>query len=315
MEVVCLGLSCVDVLVRGFDKTAAFRGEICEVESIRLGVGGDAVNQAMTLSRLGVDAKLVCGLGRDDAGLYLRDRVAESGADISDIHYCEDHSTGITVVVIAPDGQRNFIAPLAENRWMFEPDPDVCAGARVVSIASIMLRPFITADSVLRVIRPASERGSLICADVVAHKGLCSFEDFYPALPYIDYFFPNEEEAGSLTERESLDDIADFLIERGVKNVVIKTGRDGCFLKNRHTRLTVPTFDSPVVDTTGAGDNFAAGFIKSLIEGRSPADCCRYANAVASVAVGSVGANTGVKSAAQIDEFIAAHRQSAAKRA
>jgi sugar/nucleoside kinase (ribokinase family) len=252
-------------------------------------------------------------VGRDDAGLYLRDRVAESGADISDIHYSADYSTGITIVVIAPDGQRNFISTLAANRLMFEPDPDVCAGARVVSIASIMLRPFVNADSVLRVIKPASERGGIVCADVVAHKGLCSFEDFYPALPYIDYFFPNEEEAKSLTERESLDDIADFLIERGVKNVVIKTGRSGCFLKNRDIRLTVPTFDSPVIDTTGAGDNFAAGFIKSLIEGRPPADCCRYANAVASVAVASVGANTGVKSAAQIDEFIASHRQFEAK--
>ena len=313
MEVVCLGLSCVDVLVRGFDRETAFQGEICEVESIKLGVGCDAVNQAMTLSRLGVGAKLVCGVGRDDAGLYIRDRIAESGADISDIHYSGDYPTGITVVVIAPDGQRNFIAPPAANRLMFDPDPDVCAGARVVSIASIMLRPFITSDSVLRVIKPASERGSLVCADVVAHKGLCSFEDFYPALPYIDYFFPNEEEAKSLTERESPDDIADFLIGHGVKNVVIKTGRDGCFLKNKYIRLTVPTFDSPVVDTTGAGDNFAAGFIKSLIEGRSPADCCRYANAVASVAVGSIGANTGVKSASQIDEFIATHRQLEAK--
>ena len=309
MEVVCLGLYCVDVLVRGFDGMTAFRGEICEVESIKLGVGGDAVNQAMTLSRLGVRAKLVCGVGCDDAGLYLRDRVAESGADISDIHYSAGYSTGITVVIIAPDGQRNFIAPPAANRLMFEPDPDVCAGARVVSIASIMLRPFVTADSVLRVIKPASERGGVICADVVAHKGLCGFEDFYPALPYIDYFFPNEEEAKSLTERESPDAIADFLIGHGVKNVVIKTGRNGCFLKNRDIRLTVPTFDSPVVDTTGAGDNFAAGFIKSLIEGHSPADCCRYANAVASVAVASVGANTVVKSTAQIDEFIATHRQ------
>jgi hypothetical protein len=59
MEVVCLGLSCVDVLVRGFDRMTAFQGEIREVESIKLGVGGDAVNQAMTLSRLGVSAKLV----------------------------------------------------------------------------------------------------------------------------------------------------------------------------------------------------------------------------------------------------------------
>jgi sugar/nucleoside kinase (ribokinase family) len=290
-----------------------FQEEICEVESIKLGVGGDAVNQAMTLSRLGVGAKLVCGVGRDDAGLYLRDKVAESGADISNIHYSDDYPTGISVVIIAPDGQRNFITSLAQNKLMFEPDPDVCAGARVVSIASIMLRPFTTADSVLRVTKPASERGSLVCADVVAHKGLCGFEDFYPALPYIDYFFPNEEEAKSLTERESLDDIADFLMGHGVKNVVIKTGRDGCFLKNRDIRLAVPAFDSPIVDTTGAGDNFAAGFIKSLIEGRSPADCCRYANAAASVAAGSVGANTGVKSAAQIDEFIAAHRQFEAK--
>jgi sugar/nucleoside kinase (ribokinase family) len=303
----------VDVLVRGFEPDRAFEREMTDVEGITLAVGGDAVNQAIALTRLGLDAKLICSAGRDNAGFFLRETIASTGADISGIYLADGYQTGVSIVMISGDGQRKFITPFTRDRPDYLPYAETaCVDASVVSIASLMLRPFVTPANVLRIARPASERKSVVCADVVAHGGFCSFEELRPAMPFIDYIFPNEEEGAFLTGRESLDGIADSLLAVGVKNVVIKIGSRGCFLKNGETRLIVPAFDAPAVDTTGAGDNFAAGFIKSLLDGRSPRECCLYANAAAGVAVGAVGANTGVKSASQIDDFMASHRQQSA---
>jgi sugar/nucleoside kinase (ribokinase family) len=308
-DVVCAGQSCVDVLVRGLDASGAFRTEISEAETIKMEVGGDAVNQSIVTAKLGLKSKLVCGVGHDGAGKFLKDAVAESGADVSSLCYTEKYATGITIVIISPDGQRKFIAPDDEHRIDFAPPDEFFTNARVVSIASMMLKPFITRESVERIIKPASERGSVICADVMSPSEKCRFSEFHSVMKYVDYIFPNEDEAAALTGKDSPDDIADFFLGLGVKNVVIKTGRRGCFLKNSETRVAVPAFDSPVVDTTGAGDNFASGFIKSIIEKKPLPECCLYANAVAGVAVGRVGANSGVTSRKQIDEFIASRRQ------
>ena len=101
--------------------------------------------------------------------------------------------------------------------------------------------------------------------------------------------------------------MADYFLSCGIKNVVIKAGKQGCFFKNQLESFTVPAFSVKAVDTTGAGDNFASGFITALLEGKNHRECCRFAHAVAAIAVESVGANVGVKSRGQVEEFLNSH--------
>jgi sugar/nucleoside kinase (ribokinase family) len=298
----------MDVLIKGVDLSTPFERETKRAQSTVIGVGGDATNQSIVLSRLGVKSRLVCGVGGDEAGVFLKDIIAKAGVDVSRVSVIPEKSTFISIVVIAPDGQRNFIGVDPFTYGTFEPDAETL-DARIVSLASLMIPPFTDVDRVVRIVRRAKGNGSLVCADVLPFHEVFRFEDYRPALPYIDFIFPNEDEGTLLTGKSGLDDVADAMLEMGVKNVVIKTGKRGCFLKNGTARIAVPTFDSPVLDTTGAGDNFAAGFMTALLEGRPLPECCRMANAVASVAVQSIGANTGVKSRAQVEEFMAAHEQ------
>ena len=83
---------------------------------------------------------------------------------------------------------------------------------------------------------------------------------------------------------------------------MLKCGRDGCLLRNAEGEITVPGYPARGIDTTGAGDNFVAGFLCAKLDGKSDIECARYANAVASVCVESVGASTGVRSRALSDE-------------
>lgn len=307
IDVVCVGQICLDVLIKGIDLSVPLGREMEMPESITTCVGGDATNQSIVMSRLGLRSRLICGVGGDDAGIFVKDIVTRAGVDTSHFVTAPDSATLVSVVVIAPDGQRNFIHIDPSHYPSFEPDASAMK-ARIVSFASLMIPPFTDAERVTRMAQMAKENGSVLCADVVAFDDISRLERYRPAMQYVDFIFPNENEGMRLTGRDSLDGVADHLLDMGVKNVVIKTGKRGCFLKNREARAEVPTFDdAPVLDTTGAGDNFASGFMLALLEDRPLIECCRVANAVASVAVGSIGANTGVKSRAQIEEFMASH--------
>lgn len=307
-DVICVGQTVADVLIRGVDLATPFDGEMKRCDATAIGVGGDATNQSMVMSRLGLKTKLISSVGNDDLGEFLRMIVRKAGTDVSDMIVSDSHPSFMTVVVISPDGQRNFINTGVRNIIDFHVDPGVIIGAKVVSIASLLIPPFTTLESVEGLIDTAKENGSIICSDVVYKDG-ASLETFASVWPKIDYVFPNDYEAQLLTGKEDIDGMADVFLDCGVKNVIIKIGKRGCFFKNKDTRVVVPTFDSPVIDTTGAGDNFASGFIAAMLDGKSPEECCFYGNAVASVACRFIGANTGVRNREQIEEFLKQYKQ------
>ena len=98
--------------------------------------------------------------------------------------------------------------------------------------------------------------------------------------------------------------MAKTLLDYGVGCVVIKVGKQGCLATNRKGAILVPPYLVKAKDTTGAGDNFAAGFITGLMDGQDLKNCCRYANAAASIAIQFDGASTGIRSRAQLDAVL-----------
>ena len=98
--------------------------------------------------------------------------------------------------------------------------------------------------------------------------------------------------------------MADVFLSYGVRNVVIKLGDRGCFVKNHSECGLIDAFPSEAVDTTGAGDNFAAGFIKGILQGWDIRECARFANAAGALAVRGIGATSGVRSMEQVLEYM-----------
>ena len=85
--------------------------------------------------------------------------------------------------------------------------------------------------------------------------------------------------------------------------MILKIGKRGCLVKNAQERFITPSYPkATVVDTTGAGDNFASGFLSFILEGKSLAEASRFANCCASLAIEKIGATTGIRSRAQADE-------------
>ncbi|MCL1909628.1 MAG: carbohydrate kinase family protein, partial [Kiritimatiellaeota bacterium] len=125
------------------------------------------------------------------------------------------------------------------------------------------------------------------------------------ALPWLDFFMPSEAEAALITGESDPVKMAEFLRGKGVKTAIVKLGEKGVYADGGGTeRFHLPAFNVPVVDTTGAGDSFTAGFLAKHTQGASLRECARYASAVAAHCVGAVGATAGIPDAETVEEFL-----------
>lgn len=302
--VVCTGMAMLDVPIRGMPPLDPAR-EMTRAERIGLNLGGDAVNEAVVLTKLGVRTKLYTALSDDNAGKAIALLLDDAGVDRS---LCEQRPgtvSSISIPIVLENAERIFVAGKKENLALsFAPDLGAISGARIVTLASLYSPPYLDPEAALVVARRARAQGSIVCADITYRKDKGTLADFAEVWPYVDYFFPNDCEASLLTDETQPEAMADALLAAGIGHVVIKIGGRGCFFKGGKESFTVPAHLVEPVDTTGAGDNFCAGFICGLLEGCGHRACCRYANAAASICIRHDGASTGIESRAQLQEVL-----------
>lgn len=307
-DVLCIGAAIVDILLQPVGKNI-FEIESYPLEKIAMTIGGDAINEATILSRLGHKVCLMSRVGKDAAGAFVREACEKDGIDASGLRVDSSIDTSINVGLITGDGERTFVTNRNGSLWktnMEDVDFTRFREARLLSLASIFNNPLLDGKALTRIFTEAKKHSLMICADMIKPRLGETLEDIREALGYVDYFFPNYEEACLLTGETAPEKIADRFLDCGVKHAVVKVGKKGCYIKTKEQSLEVPAMPGiTAIDTTGAGDNFASGFITALLDGKKLEDCGKFANVTASIAVQSVGATTGVQSRAQVEEQLA----------
>ncbi len=306
-DVVCIGLSCVDISIVGVDGDKFFRQPLNTADTLKFSVGGDATNEALTLSRLGHKVKLMTRVGHDFLGHFIEWTVKSQGIDKSTIKVDGTVETTTAILVIGKNDDRHYIW-MGKDRSVStfcgdDIDYEALKDAKVVSLGSLMMLPSLKTEDIVKIFRTAKEAGAIVCADIALGRRT-PIDSILPVLPYVDYFFPNLEEGQLLTGLETKEEICEYLLRCGVKTVVLKLGGEGCYIRSADTEeIVLPYYVEPV-DTTGAGDNFAAGFISGLVRDLPLLECAKFASACASLAVQSIGASTGVKSMEQVQAVI-----------
>ena len=272
-DVICAGQAVVDCVTRGKD-TQFYRPNVYRADNIFLRRGGDAANESAALASMGYKVTLVCGLGRDIAGdIVVRD-VQSYGADVSRVQWM-DYSTPIANIMVAKDGSRLSVSSSATRLPGFRPAPELAKGARVVSLASIFRPPFEDPSALYDFAAAAKEDGAQGCADTkLPLMDYVRIENYREVFPLIDHFLPNETEAEYFSGKKTFRKMADFCLEMGAKNVIIKAGARGCYASDGKDTFELPAAPAgPKIDTTGAGDNFVAGYISGLLGGESLEGC------------------------------------------
>ena len=194
-KIMCIGMCGIDVLIKGADIKTPFVTEGKSVESVDFAVGGDAANEAVTLSARGNNTMLVSGIGRDDTGKLIKTILESSGVQTDKMVYDEKNKSSINVVMIGEDGQRNFLSPPDTDAWKFEMPLEESKDVSIVSLGSLMIPPFDECENICRIAKTAKNNGACVCADIIAGEHRKPLNEIKEALSYIDYFFPNDYEA------------------------------------------------------------------------------------------------------------------------
>ena len=304
-DITVIGAAIVDVLAAPVSPEI-FESNSQPAEQIRLSFGGDALNEAVVLSRMGKHVQLIGKTGDDDAGRRVLDYMKENHLSADSMRIEPGLPTGINIVLIDAAGERHFLTnPQGSLRKLTYEDiiPYLDDAAGIVSFASMFVSPLLTIEAMERLFREIKKRNRILLCDLTGAKNGETLQDISCLLPYIAIIVPNESEIALLTGERDSSVNARLLLDAGVKTAVIKCGGDGCIVADRDGLTRIPAVPGiHAVDSTGAGDTFAAGFLTGLSEGWPVRDCARLACAAASCAIETVGAADGIRSREQVTE-------------
>lgn len=298
LDVICLGAAIVDIPLQPVSRDI-FDIESYPVDRIAMTVGGDAMNEATIISRLGHKTGIISCVGDDAAGNFILGSCAKDHIDYEGIKMDPNIDTSMNVGLVTADGERTFVTNRNGSLWktsIEHVDFDKMKQAKILSLASIFNNPLLDGKTLVKIFKEAKKADMIICADMIKPRLGETLDDIREALSYVDYFFPNFEEACLMTGETEEEKVADVLFGCGVKNVIMKIGKRGCYIRNADGAMIVPAAKGiTAIDTIGAGDNFASGFITGLLDGKDLRECGIYANCTAAVSVQYVGATTGVQ--------------------
>ncbi len=310
MEAICIGMAVVDVLAKGATEIPR-HGSTVFVERVSMSAGGDALNQAITLSKLGHDVGLLTLVGDDPQGAFLVERCAKYRVDTRGVTISPKFPTSTTIVLVDQDGERSCISQrgaTADEYGLSDIDLSlITPEVKVLSVGSLYCSERLDTEALPEVLQAAKRVGATTVADFVPDRLGVSEADLPALLGLLDYVAPSMAEAAHLTGKSDPHEAVDVLLNMGAHNVVLKLGAQGALARNEQVNLYVPAFATDVADTTGAGDNFMAGFISGLLRRRCLRGCLELASATAALSVQALGATEGVRDAAQVESFLQQH--------
>jgi sugar/nucleoside kinase (ribokinase family) len=204
----------------------------------------------------------------------------------------EDVQTSSTILPIRPNGDRPALHVIGANATLGLDD----VPWEAVSEASFLHvggPEFLGPENATEILSRARSAGTVTTCDILADGWPELLDMLAPALEHVDYLFPNEEQAVALTGASGWEEAAAALLERGIGCVVVTRGASGAAIVSSDGIESVPAFETDVVDTTGCGDAFVAGFIRGLSLERAPREAALVGAATASFVATGLGSDAG----------------------
>ncbi len=280
-------------------------GELILTERMELSVGGCAANVSVDLAKLGRNVAMFGFVGDDAFGAFVRQTMQAAGVDCEQLQCSSTRETSGTLVVNCAGEDRRFIHSIGSNAEFTGRDltPERIAAARMLYLGGYLLCDELTAHNVAAAFRTARELAVMTILDVVIPCAGDYWDRVAEVLPFTDVFLPNTDEAELITGLTDPTEQAQKFRDGGAKTVAITCGETGAVLLSEAGNWQSGRFDVPVVDGTGSGDAFAAGFIHGLLADADPETCLRWGSALGASCVGAVGATTGVFTNEKLREF------------
>jgi sugar/nucleoside kinase (ribokinase family) len=310
-SVVCAGILVADLFVPPLERLP-IGGDLVVTEDFLVQPGGCAANIAISLAKLGVSVSVVGKVGMDIFGDAIERDLQTSGVRTDALRRSSTHGTSKTVILPVIGEDRRYIHTIGANADFTVDDISVplVMQAQVFALGGYCVLPRLEPQRIATLLNSMRENGVLTMLDIVvpASTDHPTLDDLQPILPFIDVFMPNIEEAAMLTGETDPGKQAELFLHAGCNIAIITRGKNGALLMSAHETLKAPAFPVEVVDVSGAGDAFAAGFIVGLLEQWSLADSLRFASAIGASACTHLGCTGGVFTRAEAKTYLQSHQ-------
>jgi sugar/nucleoside kinase (ribokinase family) len=293
MRAVALGVHVVDVLARPIEAIPDGQGGQL-VDEIRITAAGSAGGTALILAKLGASVTSAGAIGADALGDVLLELLGRWGIDTGGLVRRNGVQTSASVLPIRPDGSRPAFHVVGANGTYTADDApwETIAAATHLHLGA---PEFMGGEQAARILAFARERGVTTSADLLAPgEQAAAIRDWIGAcLPHLDYLLPNDEQVLGLSGETELEAGCRALLELGIGCVAATAGGEGAVVVDAGGVERVPAFGVEVVDTTGCGDAFSAGFLRGLSLGRSRLDAAVLGCAAAGLVAEGLGSDHG----------------------
>ena len=248
--------------------------------------GGSAANTMSGLAQLGIEAGFLSKIGEDEIGRFFEKQMSQS--HVNPLMLKSETPSGRVQALVTPDGERTFATCLGAAAEMRPDDikPELFDGWDIFYVEGYLVANPTMLD---KAVQTAKEAGLKIAIDMASYNVVEESRDYFMRLieNYMDYVFANEQEAFALTGMEPLQAL-DFIASR-CEIAVVKVGAKGAYIKRGNEMVTVAPMKARVIDTNGAGDMWAAGFLAGLVQGKDLKTCGTMGGIVAANVIEVLG--------------------------
>ena len=264
--------------------------------------GGSAANTMSGLAQLGIEAGFLSKIGKDDIGRFFEKQMTES--HVKPLMLTSDTPSGRVQALVTPDGERTFATCLGAAAELCAADikPELFDGWDIFYVEGYLVA---NPDMLKKAINTAKAKGLKVAIDLASYNVVEESHDFLLDLVenYVDIVFANEKEAFALTGMDP--EAALHYIAERCDIAVVKVGAKGAFVQHGDQVVTIGPMKANVIDTTGAGDMWAAGFLAGLVKNEPLQKCGMMGAIVAANIIEVMGAKMDAERWEKIHDTIA----------
>jgi sugar/nucleoside kinase (ribokinase family) len=312
-SVVCSGILVADLFVPPLEQLPT-QGNLVVTEDFLVQPGGCAANTAISLAKLGVSVSVAGKVGTDPFGNAVEQDLQKHGVQTAAIRRSSSHGTSKTVILPVIGEDRRYIHTLGANADFTVEDISLplAMQAQIFVLGGYCVLPRLDPIKLATLLKDIQGHGTRTILDVVvpASADHPTLDDLRPILPFVDVFMPNIEEATLLTGETDPHRQAELFLQSGCNIVIITRGEQGALLMSMQETLETPAFPVEVVDVSGAGDAFVAGFVVGLLKQWALADSLRFASVIGASACTQLGCTAGVFTRAEAEVYLQSHQYS-----
>jgi sugar/nucleoside kinase (ribokinase family) len=305
MRAIAMGVHVVDVLARPIDEIPAGQGGQL-VDEIRITPAGSAGGTAVILRKLGAHVRSAGATGTDALGDVMLELLGRFDVDTSLLVRRDDVQTSASVLPIRPDGSRPAFPVVGATATYGAGDApwDEIAASTHLHLGG---PEFMGGEDAAKILSFAREKGVVTSADILAPGDQAAqiVDWIGPAFEHLDYFLPNDEQVLALSGADELEAGCRELLDRGIGCIAATAGADGAVIADSGGVERVPAFAIDVVDTTGCGDAFSAGFLRGIALARSRTESAVLGCAAAGLVAQGLGTDHGSFDLDAADDFAA----------